>query len=123
MNQTQCQNWGHLKPDTPFNEIFPDYIVPLRSIFPIIPREEGSPPSYIVNADFLTQEQIDRLAQRLFYLWRPECKSLEQAKVCIREGLPIKTDWFNGCGTSSPAILFGLMDDYGDYQDDEIETW
>lgn len=111
--QAQCQNWGYLKENTPFNEIFPDRSVPLRSIFPMIPREQGSPLCYIINADFLTQEQISSLAQQLFELWRPECQSLEQAKDYIRHGLPIKTNWFNGAGTSSPAVLFGLMHEEG----------
>jgi hypothetical protein len=116
----RCQNWGHLKENTPFNEIFPDRRVPLRSIFSIIPREQGSPPCYIIDADFLTQEQISSLAQQLFELWRPECESIEQARDYIRQGLPLKTDWFNGAGSSSPALLFSLMDDEG-FQDKDQE--
>lgn len=119
--QTQCLSWAYLKDETPFNEIFPDRRVPIRSIFPITPREEGCPPCYIVDAQFLSQEQIDRLAQQLFELWRPECESLQQAKEYISNGLPLKTDWFNGAGTSSPAILFGLMHDegFGPKEEDE----
>ena len=108
-----CQNWAYLKEKTPFNEIFPDHLVPICSIFSIIPREEGSPPCYIVDAQFLSDEQVDRLAQLLFEMWQPECESLAQAKEYIQQGLPLKVDWFSGAGTSSPAVLFGLMDDEG----------
>lgn len=118
----QCQNWAWLKDETPFNEIFPNRQVPIVSIFPIIPRELGSPPCYVVDAKFLSLEQIDRLAQRLFEMWRPECASLEQARKYIFQGLPLKTDWFNGAGSSSPAILFGLMHDegFGPNEEDEL---
>ncbi len=120
--QNQCQNWAYLREGTPFDDVFPDRMVPIRSILPIIPRERGCPPCYIVDAQFLSHEQIDRLAQQLFELWRPECESLQHAKEYIANGLPLKTDWFNGCGTSSPAVLFGLMHDEGfgneDYEDD-----
>ena len=113
MELTQCQSWASLKEETPFNEIFPTRQVPIISIFPIIPREVGSPSCYVVDAEFLTSDQIEQLAQRLFEMWRPECASFEQAKEYIARGLPLKTDWFNGASSSSPAILFGLMDDEG----------
>ncbi|HEY9608946.1 MAG TPA: hypothetical protein V6C93_06250, partial [Allocoleopsis sp.] len=84
----------------------------------------GSPPCYVVDSAFLTQDQVDRLAQQLFEMWREET-SLEEAKrYIINSGLPLKTDWFNGASTSSPAVLFGLMDDegFGPKREDE-EYW
>lgn len=124
MTQIQeCQNWAYLKENTPFNDIFPNRLVPIRSIFPIIPREYGAPPCYVVEGRFLSDEQIDQLAQRLFELWRPECESLRVAKEYIGGGLPLKTDWFNGAGTSSSAVLFGLMHDEGfGPKEDEFEA-
>lgn len=125
-SQERCQSWAYLQKETPFNEIFLDRAVPIRSIFPIIPREEGSPPCYVIDARFLNPDQIDRLAQQLYEMWRDET-SLEEAKRYIIEmGLPLKTDWFNGAGTSSPAVLFGLMHDEGfglkeDWDEDEDE--
>lgn len=113
MSKIKPNTWATLKEETPFNEIFPDRIVPVRSIFPIIPREAGSPPCYVVDSNLLSPEQVERLAQQLFEMWRPECQSLEEAKDYIQHGLPLKTDWFNGVSTSSPAILFGLMADEG----------
>lgn len=123
MEATQCQNWAYLKEDTPFNEIFPTRSVPIRSIFPIIPREAGSPPCYVVDPEFLTSDQINQLAEQLFYLWQPECESLQMAKDYISQGLPLKCDWFTGAGSSSPAVLFGLMDDEGfrDERDADLE--
>lgn len=113
MDKKSCTDWAYLKEDTPFSEIFPDRHVPIRSIFPIIPREQGSPPCYVVDSSFLSQMQIDALAEQLFYMWQPECSSLEEAKDYIMQGLPLKTDWFNGASSSSPVVLFGLMDDEG----------
>lgn len=118
--QDKCQNWAYLREGTPFKEIFPTRRVPLKSPLPIVPREEGSPPCFIVDPAFLSADQIDSLAQMLFELWKPECKSFEQASDYIRQGLPLRTDWFNSVGSSSPAILFGLMDDQlaGDEEDE-----
>lgn len=110
--QDKCQHWAYLREGTPFKEIFPTRRVPLKSAMPIVPREEGSPPCFVVDPAFLSTEQIDTLAQMLFELWRPECESIQQACEYIRQGLPLRIDWFTSVGSSSPTFFFGLMDDH-----------
>lgn len=101
--------FGRLKEGTPFEGIFPDRSVPLRSVLPIIPREVGSPPCYLVPGDALSEEQVEALAQ-LLPQWSPECQSIEQARAYIREdSLPLKVEWFEVVGTTDPKIL-ALLD-------------
>lgn len=95
-----ANTYGHLKPNTPFSAVFPNSLVPLKSIEPLIPRDYGCPPCFDVDADRLTAEQIQQLAQMLYEQWQPECESIEQALDYIREpGLPLKCEWFTVVST------------------------
>ena len=87
--------WATLKPDTPFNAVFPNGEVPVLSPLPMIPREAGSPPCFVVNAGQLDPNQVDRLADLLLHQWHPECANKEQAIAYIQRGLPLKCDWFS----------------------------
>lgn len=99
--------------------------MPIRSIIPIIPREEGSPPCYIVLGEKLEQAQVNALAEMLLEKWSPECSSIEQASQYILEGLPLKTSHFNGCGTNDRVLMkaMGFNDAtsfaYLEFRDDE----
>ena len=129
----EFKTWANLKPETPFNHLFPDGRVPIRSILPIIPREEGAPRCYLVPGDKLTAEQIMGLAQIIWRQWHPECQTLEQAIAYIRDdALPLKTDWFTSIsgidqGTMIALAEFGeelrsLFDeDWDELDDDEFE--
>jgi hypothetical protein len=92
-------SWGTLKEDCPFAEIFPERRVEIRSIVPIIPREQGSPPCYVVKGEALSQEQLKKLANRLYEIWQPECESVGAAAEYILEGLPLKTTHFSSVTT------------------------
>jgi len=98
---------GHLKSDSPFTAIFaPDGIVPLKSIVPMIPREEGCPKCYELDAEKLTEPQLQQLAELLYQRWQPECESIEMAVNYIREpGLPLECKWFDGVSTDLRAFL------------------
>lgn len=109
--------WGDLKPDTPYNHIFPDGKVPLCSIFSAIPREKGAPPCYWVDGSKLNKYQIEELAKMLYAIWTHEIKSLDEAREYVSKELPLKTDWFAGASTDS---LFFLGDE-GDGLDEAIE--
>lgn len=99
-------SWGHLKPDTPFAHIFPDGRVPLKGPLPIIPREGGAPPCYLIPGRELSEQQIQALAEMLWETWRPECESVEQAAAYIRgDALPLRAEWFSSVGTSMRAFL------------------
>ena len=98
--------WGHLKPDTPFAHIFPDGVVPLKGILPIIPREEGAPECYLVPGSELSDAQVEQLATMLWERWRPECSGPEQAAEYIRlDALPLRVTWFEGVGTDLRLVL------------------
>lgn len=96
-----------LKPDTPFNHLFPGDKVPIKSIQPVTNGEDNF---YIVDAEYLGTSQVEGLANILYQLWQPKCESIDQAIEYIEEGLPIKADWFTGVETSdfsqvAPFIL------------------
>lgn len=119
------ETWANLKPDTPFNKLFPDSKVPIKSIFPIIPREEGSPHCYVVDAKYLSQEQIQALAEELYQMWQPECTSVQMAIDYINQGLPLNIEHFNGVTSTSPSLLSMLLgepeqsDEFDDFSDDD----
>lgn len=102
--------WAHLNEDTPFNHLFPYGVVPIQSIFPIIPREQGCPECYVVDGKHLTEDQINGLATILLEQWPQECSDFLQAIAYIRDGLPLKKSWFSGCGTANLGVLFTLWD-------------
>jgi hypothetical protein len=105
------ETWGFLKHNTPFAKIFPDGKVPLISIFPIIPREDGYPECYLLDAKNLSNLDVAMLAQMVMQSWSDECRDIGVAIAYVRNGLPIRVDHFETVGSSSPALLFGLMDD------------
>lgn len=104
------KTFATLKEDTPFNAIFPDRFVPLKSIIPIVPRGEGMPECYVVEASQLADDQIEQLAELLYPMWSPECESVDQAIAYILGGLPLKTSWFSGCSTSDPKVIYTLIE-------------
>lgn len=94
------KTWGHLIEDSPFREIFPDGRVPLRSCLPMIPREANAPSCYLVDAKYLSEEQITNLAHKLYEIWEPECPSVAFAADYIRGGLPLKCDHFRSVSST-----------------------
>lgn len=120
------KTWANLKPETPFSQLFPDGRVPIRSILPIIPREEGAPRCYLVPGSQLTDEQIRGLAELIWRQWQPECETLEQAIAYIREdALPLRTDWFVGISSVDQGMMLGLAE-FGEEladSDDDWEDW
>lgn len=114
------KTWASLKPGTPFNHLFPDGRVPIRSLLPITLRETGSPLCYMVPGSLLTEEQLRGLAELIWHQWQPECQSLEQAVEYIRkDALPLRTDWFDGVTCSDPGIFFTLIDGAGSEEDEQ----
>lgn len=116
--ETEIKTWANLKPETPFNQLFPDGKVPIQTIVPMRPRDEHSPLCYLVDGSKLTPEQIDGLAEMLLPMWSPECASKEQAVEYIRDGLPLKCEWFSGITSTDAKVLMALVDDREDYDDE-----
>lgn len=116
--------FGILRADTPFRGIFPDGFVPLKSLVPFIPREEGSPLCYEVDASRLTDEQRLQLATDLFQRWNSEWESVEAEIAYIADpGLPLQLAWFRGftvSGFDQLLPLLGLSSDRTISDDDAI---
>lgn len=89
--------WGILTPEgyATFGDAFPDGLVPLESITPIQPRESTAPLCLIVDGAKLSDDQVQRLAERLQHIWREELTSVDEAAAYIRNGLPLRTTWFS----------------------------
>jgi hypothetical protein len=131
LNSTEFGCWATLKEDSPFYEIFSDPKVEIVSIVPMIPRGYGHSPCYLIKASKLPEEVLLSIANVFFERWNSECSSVEEMLEYLKKDFPLKTEHFSGCWTNSPAILFGLMDDYGfepmskeeDEDEDEEEIW
>lgn len=91
--------WANLKEESDLWEIFPSGSVPIVSIVPIIPREEGCPLCYVVKGTELTSEQLHKLAERIYQQWQPECVDLQQAIDYVLSDCPLKVSHFSGIGT------------------------
>ncbi|WP_375470992.1 hypothetical protein [uncultured Nostoc sp.] len=84
-----------------FFPVFGNQAVPIRSIVPIIPREHGAPPCYVVLVDQLSESIIEQLAEMIFQEWQPECKSIQMAReYMLQDGLPLRTTHFSSVGTN-----------------------
>lgn len=92
-------SFAYLKQDSELRSIFPSGTVPIVSIVPAVPREEGAPLCYWVKGSELSEEQLHQLAELIFETWRPECESYDQALASVLNDLPLRTTHFSGCGT------------------------
>lgn len=92
-------SYAFCNPDSDLFPIFGDEAIPILSIVPIIPREHGAPPCYVILGRELSENVRHQLAMKLFEMWQPECESIEMASEYILEGLPLKTTHFVGVGT------------------------
>lgn len=130
MNQDCGDTWAHLNENTPFNHLFPSGVVPVQSIFPIVPGKEGNPPCYLVDARFLSECQIQGLASMILAQDHSPITDEQEAIAYIKSGLPVQTKWFCGFGTSNVGVALSLADGagaahdfdhdfdlYGDYDD------
>jgi hypothetical protein len=92
-------SWATLKQGNELWEIFPSGNVPIISIVPITPREAGCPLCYVVESSELTNEQLQKLAERIHQQWYPECDDIQDAIDYISNGCPLKTTHFSGVST------------------------
>jgi hypothetical protein len=88
--------WGRINQDSELYSIFGDSEVPIVSIVPFIPREDGCPPCYMVKGNALSPELLEKTASLILQQWQEECTSLEVAKqYIINNGLPLLTTHFS----------------------------
>lgn len=107
---TTYHTWANLQPDTPFAHIFPDGEVPIVSIAPIRPDSGQGPLSYVVDASQLSEPQIYGLAELLLQKHPNELLSICDAADYVRDGLPIKCEWFSGFGTTRYDLVASLAE-------------
>lgn len=92
-------SWATIKEENELWEIFPTGNVPIVSIVPIIPREEGCPLCYVVDETELSTKQLHKLAQRIYQQWQPECTNIQEAMDYVLNGCSLKTTHFSGVST------------------------
>lgn len=105
---TEFLTWATLKPDTPFDNLFPDGRVPIVSPIPMQPQDKSAPRCYLVDYSKLDHDQIRELANLLLRQWHP--RSAEEAIAYIKEGLPLSCEWFEGVTTIDRKILALMLD-------------
>lgn len=120
---SEFKTWATLKPETPINHLFFDGRVPILSPLPIIPREEGAPPCYLVPGELLTNEQIKGLAELVWQQWRPECEAIAYIR---KDGLLLRTDCFTGFTSIDQGMMMSLAE-FGEemkrtYEDEEYDN-
>ena len=115
--------WAYTKPESDLYQIFGDHPVPIRSIVPVIPREEGCPLCYMVIGWKLPDEQLAALSYKLYNQWQPECVSVAQARGYILEGLPLQTCHFSNVGTDDYFMIphGAAFNIYAQLQEDGIK--
>jgi hypothetical protein len=101
--------FGTLKENTPFNHIFPDGKVPIKSMTPMRPRDENAPLCYLVDSKYLDSDQILQLAESLSKLWTADRLSVDDAINYIIKGLPLNCDWFESVETSDIGVYYQLI--------------
>jgi hypothetical protein len=103
LTNTEFLTWATLKPDTPFDDLFPDGRVPIVSPISMQPSDPKAPRCYLVDYPKLARDQIRGLATLLLRQWHP--RSAEEAIDYIKEGLPVSCEWFDGVTTIDPKTL------------------
>ncbi|MEH2135407.1 hypothetical protein [Nostoc sp.] len=101
--------WGIIETESVFYEIFKNTRIPIRSIVPFVPREEGMPLCYMVLTKDLPNDAIEKLSRKIYEVWKPECKNLQQARdYLLANGLPLKTSHFSGVGSDDYFQMTGV---------------
>lgn len=118
------QNYANLKPETPFNRLFPDGRVPVSHPLPIKPTDEA-PVCWQIDGKQLTEGQLQGLAEMMSEKI-PEM-SLEDIKAeILSNGLPMNQAYFTGVSITDPKTIAALVidADYDYEQDiDEDDDW
>lgn len=107
---TTFHTWAIPRIDAPFAHIFPEGEVPLISITPIRPNNGQGPPSYAVDVSQLSEPQIYGLAEMVLQKKPGEFLGIGDAADYVRDGLLIKCEWFNGCGTTRYGLVASLAE-------------
>ena len=95
-------NFAHLKPDSPFYDLFPNGLCPIKNI--VLPNRaelEGSPETevYMVDLDARLSEIARRIAA---------AAGADPVRVFVeikQLGLPLCVSQTNGCSTDVPFFL------------------
>lgn len=99
---------GQLKVGALFYEHFEGGLVPLTSLMPITPMQNG-PLCYLVDATRLTASQLHSLAKEVADRHPSEFVAMDRAIGYVQDGLPLRCDHFSSLhkeGQSEPLIDF-----------------
>jgi hypothetical protein len=105
MNTNQePKTYATLKEETPFNHLFPDNDVPIISLSPVH-LGNGAPLCYVIDATYLSDFQINQLAEMTYQKYHPECTSIEMAIEYVRRGVLVDCIHFSGMTTEDLGEL------------------
>jgi hypothetical protein len=101
------KNYALLKEDSPFYDLFPNGLVPIKNI--LVPSRvelEGSAEreAYLVNLEALTQEQVETIAYRLALLAQEVNVDLVRKEI-VERGLPLRASQVRLVSTDCPWFL------------------
>ena len=103
------ETWGVLVEGTYVASLFPDRLVPLRSVFPMRPSDENAPLCYMLEGSLLDEPTVIELAKLLKQAdSNAEKEDLATLVAYVKKGLPLSLNWFVGAGTIKPIVDNGL---------------
>lgn len=91
--------WGYLKEDSEYRKLLGVEKIPIMSIVPIIPGEDGNPLCYQLSHKELKEGQIEDLAQKLIKKYPADFPDIDSAIAYIKTGLPLQSSHFSSVGS------------------------
>ena len=119
-------DWAHLNDEgkTEFGDIFPEGIVPILSMIPIIfehPNLDAPEKAYLLRGSDLTQDQLEKLVKKLAKKFNDEDKKDEIKKFILANEIPLREKLTSGTGTKR---IYMYMDfNVGDEEYDQDDDW
>ena len=103
------KDWCHLNEEGKklFGEIFPDGIVPILSMLPIIfehPELDEPNKAYLLKGKELTEEQTKTLVDKLSEKFNDEDKKEKIETEILQNRIPIRIKLTSGAGTRRPYM-------------------
>lgn len=113
------EDYANLRPDTPFNHLFPDNKVPIAHPLPVKPSEEA-PVCWQIDGRQLTEAQLQGLAELV--LEKTLTMSIDEIKAKIlSDGLPMNQEYFTGVTITDQKTIAVILDLTEDFRDECAE--
>lgn len=126
------KDWAHLNDEgkAEFGDIFPDGIVPILSMLPIVfehPNLDTPERAYLLRGSDLIEDQLVKLVEKLAKKFNDPDKKDEIKKYILANEIPIREKLTSGTGTKRIYMYMDFNefeDEYDDEEDwDEEQDW